>query len=289
MNQYGSAESLEKTNMGPRIEIVADEAVDKDFLTQIRTWANQVLERTGSPAPYLCVTVWKTLEKLQAYYREEKEVLGVITGEETDFLATHDAWRGYPRIHICQERLEGIPSAVFQGVVHHEISHALQHGTQEFYTFRFSSKLQEVGRTYGLDLAHLQQCVYFLSVAIKDWEVVQGLAEKGLAFSQVALVEHLISDTDDERQVWEVVHGNSALKMIALAAFLKTLLPIEAMIAAGIEEARVLRGRWGEAYGWLPQGERETLFRYAQTTIDRERKTFQERLEQATLRLISQV
>jgi len=274
--------------MAPRIEIVAAEAVDKDFLTQIRTWANEVLERTGSPAPYLCVTVWKTLEKLQAYYREEKEALGVITGEETDFLATHDAWRGYPRIHICEERVAGIPSAIVQGVVYHEISHALQHGTQEFYTFRFSSHLQEVGRIYGLDLAHLQQCVYFLSVAIKDWEVVQGLAEKGLAFSQVALLEHLISDTDEERQVWEMVHGNSALRTIALAAFLKTLLPIEAMVSVGIEEAQVLRNRWEEAYRWLPQGEREALFRLAQISRKRERKTFQERLEQAALRLIIQ-
>jgi hypothetical protein len=250
------AESLEKTNTAPRIEIVADEAIDKDFLTQIRTWANKVLKRTASPAPYLCLTVWKTLEKLQAYYREEKEALGVITGEETDFLATHEAWRGYPRIHICEEKLEGIPSAIVQGVVHHEISHALQHGTQEFYTFRFSTHLRKVERTYGLDLAHLQQCVYFLSVAIKDWEVVQGLA-----FSQVVLLEHLISDTDEERQVWEVAHGNSALRTIALAAFLKTLLPIEAMVSVEIEEAQALRNRWEEAYRWLPQGEREALFR----------------------------
>jgi hypothetical protein len=28
-------------------------------------------------------------------------VLGVITGEETDFLATHDVLIGFPRIHIC--------------------------------------------------------------------------------------------------------------------------------------------------------------------------------------------
>jgi len=274
--------------MAPRIEIVADEAIDKDFLTQIQTWANEVLERTGSPAPYLCVTVWKTSEKLQAYYREEKKALGVITGEETDFLATHDAWRGYSRIHICEERLEGIPSAIAQGVVHHEISHALQHGTQEFYTFRFSTNLREVGRTHGLDLAHLQQCVYFLSVAIKDWEAVQGLAEKGLAFSQFALLEHLISDTDEERRVWELVHGNSALRTIALAAFLKTLLPIDAMVSLGIEEAHALRNRWEEAYRWLPQGAREALFRLAQITRKRKQKTFQERLEQATLRLIMQ-
>ena len=282
--------SMRKKKMAAQIQIVAHEEVEKDFVTQVRTWANEVLERGGllSASPYLCITIWKTMEKLQAFFREEKEVLGVVTGEETDFLATHDAWRGYPRIHICQERLRGIPSAIVQGVIHHEISHALHHGTPEFYTFRFSSKLQQVGRSRGLDLPLIQQCVYLLSVAIKDREVVQWLAAKGLGFGQLALLEHLISDTEEERQIWEVVRGSSALKKIALASFLKTLLPIEAMISAGIEDAQTLRNQWNEAYGWLTESEREGLSRFAQCTMNYEEKTFQERLEQAVLRLITQ-
>jgi len=216
-----------------------------------------------------------------------------------DFLATHDAWRGYPRIHVCQERLKGIPGDVVQGVIHHEISHALQHGTREFYTFRFSSRLQQVGRTHGLGLSHLQQCVYFLSVAIKDREAVQQLAEKGLAFSQVALLEHLISDTEDERlehlisdtddesRIWEVVRGSPVLRKIALAAFLKVLLPIQAMISVGIEEAQTLRDQWNEAYGWLSEKEQEDLLRLAQRTMNLEGGSFQERLEQAVLQFIT--
>jgi hypothetical protein len=279
-----------KRKMTGQIQIVAHEGIHKDFLTQIRNWANEVWERTGllSVPPNLCITIWKTLQELQAFYRREKEALGVVTGEETDFLATHDAWRGYPRIHVCQERLRGIPSAIVQGVIHHEIGHALHHGTPEFYTFRFSSRLQEVGRSCGLDLPLLQQCVYFLSVAIKDREVVQWLAEIGLGLSQQALIEHLISDTEEERRIWEIVRGSSALRKIALAAFLKILLPIEAMISVGIEEAQTLENEWNKAYGWLSEREREGLFRLARCTMNYEGKTFQERLEQATLRLISE-
>jgi len=279
-----------KSKMVDPIQIVAHVGIDKDFLTQIRTWANEVLERTGSlpPCPYLCIRIWKTIERFQAFYREEKEALGVITGEETDFLATHDAWRGYPRIHICQERLKGISSAIFQGIVHHETSHALHHGTPEFYTFRFSSRLQEMGRSYGLDLPLLQQCVYFLSVALKDREVIQWLAEIGLGFGQIALLEHLISDTEEERQMWEVVRGFSALRKIALAAFLKTFLPIEAMISVGIEEVQSLRNQWDGAYRWLSERDREGLSRLAQWTLNPEGNNFQERLEQAVLRLITQ-
>jgi len=276
--------------MATQLKIVSPEGIDEGFLTQIRMWANEVFERTEllSPFPYLFITIWKTLEELQAFYREEKEALGIVTGEEADFLATHDAWRGYPRIHICQERLKGIPGAIIQGVIHHEISHGLHHGTPEFYTFRFSSGLQEVGRSYGLDLSLIQQYVYFLSVAIKDREVVHWLAAKGLGFSQRALLEHIISDTEEEHRIWQVVCGSPPLRKIALASFLKSLLPIEAMISVGIEDAQTLRNQWNEAYGWLTEAERESLSRFATCTVNHEGKPFQERLEQAALRFITQ-
>jgi len=276
--------------MATRLQIVTHEGIDKGLLTQTRTWANEVLERTGllSLPPYLCITIWKTMEELQDFYRGENEALGVVTGEETDFLATHDAWRGYPRIHICQERLRGIPGAIVQGVIHHEISHALHHGTPEFYIFLFSTRLQEAGRSCGLDLPLLQQCVYFLSVAIKDLEVVQWLAEIGLGFSQKALIQHLISDTEEERRIWELVCGSPSLRKIALAAFIKTLFPIVAMITVGIEGAQAFKNQWNEAYGWLSEREREGLFRLAQCTMNQDGKTFQERLEQAALRLITE-
>lgn len=273
-----------------RIHIAVSEGVDEGFVTQIRTWANEVLERPGlhSPPPYLCVTIWKTIEALESFFLKEKEKLGVVTGEETNFLATHDAWRGYPRIHVCQARLKGIPSAIVQGVIHHEVSHGLHHGTPEYYTFRFSSGLQEAGRSKGLDLPFLQQCIYFLSMAMKDREVVQWLTEIGLGLSQQILLEHLISDTEEERRVWEIVRYSPAMRKIALAAYLKTFLPVEAMLAVGIEKARGLRNQWREAYRWLPEREQGGLLRLAQCIMNQEGKTFQDRLEQAAFRLLTE-
>jgi hypothetical protein len=180
----------------------------------------------------------------------------------------------------------GIPNSVIQGVIHHEIAHALNHGTLEFYTFTFSKGLQEAARSRGLDMPHLQQCVYFLSVAIKDREVALWLARIGLGFSQVALLRHLIAETEEERQAWEVVRGSGSLQKIALPAFLKVLLPVETLGTAQGEEAQNLRKEWDEAYAWLGEKEREGLLNLAHRLMSLEGRTFQERLERATFLLI---
>jgi hypothetical protein len=275
--------------MGTQIQIVAHKEVDESFLNQVRTWVTEVLriEDLPSSPPFLSVSIWKTMEKYQDFYQREKEELGVVTGEETDFLATHDAWRGYPRIHICQERLMGIDGTIVQSVIHHETGHALHHGTPEFYTFCFSNRLQEAGRFYGLDLPLLQQCVYLLSVAIKDQDVILWLAKNGLGSSQLALLGYLLSDTEEEHQVWERIRESHALRKIAFAAFLKTLLPIEAMISAGFEGAQIFKDQWDEVYGWLSDAERKGLSLLGRSIMNLEVKTFQERLEEVAFQLIT--
>jgi hypothetical protein len=276
--------------MGTQIQFIIHEKIDEGFLTRIRTCVNEVLEIEEVPSPplYLSISIWKTMEKYQDFYQREKKELGIVTGEETDFLATHDAWRGYPRIHICQERLMGIAETIVQGVIHHEIGHALHHGAPEFYTFRFSNRLQEAARSRGLDLILLQQCVYLLSVAIKDQDVIFWLAKNGLGSSQLALLGYLLSDTQEEHQVWENIRGSPALRKIAFAAFLKTLLPIEALISSGFEGAQILKDQWDEVYGWLSEGERKGLSLLGQSIMNLEVKAFQERLEQAAFQLITE-
>jgi hypothetical protein len=271
------------------VEIVSHDGVDDSFSVKIRMWSGEVFEKPGmlSLPIHVCITIWKTVEELHAFYQNEREELGVVVGNETDFLATHEAWRGYPRIHICQERLQGISDAVLRGVIHHEIAHAVLHGSPEFYTFRFSKDLQQVAGSSGLDSNLLQQCVYLLSVAMKDFEVIRWLAERGFGSSQLAVVEYLISDTEEDHRIWELVWDSPALRKIALAAFLKILLPVVALITCGIPESRALRDKWNEAYGWISEKDREGLFRLAGCIVNHGEYSFQERLEQVAYRLLS--
>lgn len=271
------------------LEIVPKKGTDAALVARIRGWAIEAVERRGTLAtpPRLCITIWKSPEELKTFYQQEEEDLKVVTGEETDFLATHEAWRGFPRIHVCEEKVKEVSLAVLRGVLHHEIGHALHHGSLELYTFRFSARLQDAGNTCGMELPLLQQCVYFLSVAVKDYEVVKWLAGVGLGDSQADLVQYMIADTEQERQVWEMVRVDTAPRKIVLASFLKTVLSIEALISAGTENAQALLDKWQKAYSWLSEQERLGLIRFARSTFEAKTKTFQTRLEETTLRLIT--
>ena len=274
--------------MTNRIVIQSSEGIQKEFFAKVQLWGNEVLEKIGPSAapPFIHINIWRRMDELQFFYEKEKQELGILTGEDTDFLATHEAWRGDPRIHICQERVKKVPDVVLQSVLHHEISHALLHGAPEFYTFRYSNKLQEAGRICGLDLALLQQCVYLLSIAIKDYDVVTWLTDIGLGIGQLHLLEYMITDTEDERRIWEVVCANTVPRKLALAFFLKTLLPIEALVSLRVERSEIIKNHWKEAYRWLSDKIQEGLVSFAHSTMAYSDKPFQQRLENVTLKLL---
>jgi len=276
--------------MTAQIEIVPYDGMNKGFLSQIQTWVKNVLEKAdpSSTPPYLRLTIWKNIKALQEFYDQEKEDLGIVTGEESDFLATHEAWRDYPRIHICHERVKGVQDAVIEGVLHHEIGHALFHGSMEFYTFKFTGRLQEAARFNGFDLHLLQKCVYFLSIAIKDWEVIQWLTKIGLGPCQKSLLEYMMKDKEEEQEAWGVAKHSPVMKKIAMAAFLKIILPIEAMILIRSEDALKLKNQWKEAYSWLSVMEQDGLLRLSQRIMEFGESRFQEKLENAAYGLIEE-
>jgi hypothetical protein len=275
--------------MTNQIVIQPSEGIQKQFLAKIQLWANEVLEKIGPSAvpPFICINIWRRMDELESFYQKEKRELGIAIVEDTEFLASHEAWRGDPRIHICQERVKNVPDIVIRSVIHHEISHALLHGAPEFYTFRYSTKLQDAGRICGLDLALLQQCVYLLSIAIKDDDVVTWLTDIGLGVDQLHLLEYMITDTQDERRIWEVICANPVPRKLALAFFLKTLLPIEALVLLGVEGAETIKDKWQEAYDWLSETVKEGLVGFTHNTMANRDKPFQKRIEDVAINFIS--
>jgi hypothetical protein len=271
------------------IETVLMGKVHESFLLKVQNWAGEVMEKTGPgmATDRISFYFWEKGKDFQEFDIREKAELGVVTSDESNFLATHEAWRGYPRIHLSLEKIRSIPEEIIPGVVQHEIGHALLHGKPEFYRFLFSEHLQETARSRGLDLPLLQQLVYLLSVALKDEEVVRLLHGRGVGYYQNRLLEYLLEDSEEEQQIWEQIKDLPTLRKIAWAVFLKTLLPIETLAKSNDPEAGLLLDRWEKAYPWLTNRERNDLRAYARWVIEQPIKNFQDRLEQVVLEMIN--
>ena len=245
--------------MKAAIDLFPQGIIDQPFLVKAREWAGEVIEKTEPRAApdRISIYLWEKEKDFQGFDAREKAELGVVTGGESDFLATHEAWRGFPRIHISLEKIQGISEKIVRGVVQHEIAHALLHGKPEFYQFRYTDRLMEAGRSAGLDFPMIQQWVYLLSIAIKDEEVVRWLGEAGLGLYQIRVLEYLMEDTEEERQAWDLIRDHPALRRLGLAAFLKIRLPIETLVGLGLPESGLLQEKWKAAYAWLTdQGEK---------------------------------
>jgi len=133
------------------------------------------IEEVPSSPPLICpYRSGKRWRNIRTSIREKRKN-SVLSRRRNRLFGHHDAWRVIQG-SILSRKIDGNRWTIVQGVIHHETGHALHHGAPEFYTFRFSNRLQEAGRFYGLNLSLLQQCVYLLSVAIKDQDVTLWLA-----------------------------------------------------------------------------------------------------------------
>jgi hypothetical protein len=275
--------------MKATIDLFPQGIIDQPFLVKAREWAGEVIEKTEPRAASdpISIYLWEKEKDFQGFDAREKAELGVVTGGESDFLATHEAWREFPRIHISLEKIQGISEEVVRGVVQHEIAHALLHGKPEFYQFRYTDRLMEAGHSAGMDFPMIQQWVYLLSIAIKDEEVVRLLGAAGLGLYQIRVLEYLMENTEEERRAWDLIGDHPALRRLGLAAFLKIRLPIETLAGLGLPESGLLQEKWEAAYAWLSDQGEKALNANVRKVLETPHNNFQDRLERTALGLIN--
>ncbi len=271
--------------MGDKVKVAAEGRVPEEFMAQVRRTVDSVLERAQEEPPEMEVRVWESMDSMIGFLQEEKQRLGVSTEGEEDFLAVHEAWAGGPRIHVCRERVKGLPETVIRGALQHEAAHAFLHGSPEFYAFRFTTRLQDAARASGMDFPLLQQYVYLLSIAVKDAEVAEWLGGLGLSEGQAALIRHDLEDVRREREIWGKLSPSPAGRRLALSLYLKTLASVAAVKRASEDLAKTLEEEWTRAFSWLPAAERLELNGFADSLAG-SGEGFQERLEAAALRLL---
>jgi len=231
--------------------------------------------RFGSRVPYKVEVHMVDRETtMRNFLKEEKFRLGITTSGEEEFICTHDAWHGYPRIVICYERLAKLNKLARLGAVRHEAAHCVLHGSLEYYIFTIPEDCRNVAMIKGIDLAVLQQALYFLSVAVKDFEATRFLVRHEYIDCQFAFALEWLQPSEEDSSIWKSVETDRQAKFIYQTALLKStffahpLLALPRSKKISLEQQVLLGRRMEELVEHLGEAEQRKLLQVTNIIVD---------------------
>jgi len=190
---------------------------------------------------------------------EERTMLGILTGGNTEWPATHDAWLGYSRITVCAERCAAQPPLIADAALRVVVGHTVLHGTVDHYVFHISSEALEQAQTQGIDREVLEHLLYHVATAVKGYEVARLLARHGYWADQVALAFQQLVLSPEDRLAWQLAQRDRRARLIYLTAQLKPLLFAQPFLA----RAPVLAHAIQEMTALLPTTESKRIHQLA--------------------------
>jgi len=141
--------------------------INENFIKKIETIIEEFYVKTSWKPVLLEVYVYSTGERMRSTIFREAEELGVVV--VGDFTVMHEAWRGWPRIHISYEDCRSLDDKIFKSILVHELAHSKLHGSPYYYVVNVDRRLMEDYGSEALTIA------YLASIAIKDLEVLKLL------------------------------------------------------------------------------------------------------------------
>ena len=229
----------------------------QDELREIRNTLKDCYLHLGSWLPERVeIHLFDTPARLAGFLESEKAELGIKTTGDEAFICSHDAWRGFPRLLICTERLSALSPLARLGTLRHEAAHTVLHGALAYYVFRIPADCLELARAKGMEQVVLQQVLYYCAIAVKDFEVTRLLLRQGYRECQVASAQALSLPGEDDKLAWLLAKYNRQARLLFFAGQLKTLLlnwPLEVVGLLSLEELA------DSILGYIEPAERKAL------------------------------
>jgi len=168
---------------------------------------------------------------MRALLKEDKLRLGITTSGDEEFICSHDAWRGYPRVICCLEKLAKLNKLARLGAIRHEAAHSALHGSLEYYIFRIPDDCRHTAAIKGLDSTVLDQALYYVSVAVKDFEVTKFLVQHDFINCQFTFALEWLRPSEQDKSTWKLAQTNRQAKFIYLTTLLKPTLFAHPLLA----------------------------------------------------------
>ncbi len=250
--------------------------------------------RFGSRVPYKVeVHIVDREATMQDLLKEEKLRLGITTSGDEEFICTHDAWRGYPRIIFCFERLAKLNRLARLGAVRHEAAHSVLHGSLEYYIFRIPEDCRHIAMIKGIDSTVLDQALYFLSVAVKDFEATRFLVQHDYIGCQFAFALEWLQPSEEDKSAWKLAAANRQAKFICETALLKPTLFAHPLLALprskgiSLEQQVQLGARVEGLVEYLGDAERNKLLQVTNIIVENLTEDTHKNVDSALLQAMS--
>jgi len=167
------------------------------------------------------------IEKLTHLEIEARDLGIVAIG---DFITLHEAWRGYPRIHISLEELINTPRDIVKTLLIHEAAHSVLHGSLQYYILSITDRELLV----RMDREELLKAMYMVSTAVKDLEVAHYLVNINLLNECITYSKYTIN------QLKSMECNHDLLTLAQISKLLASLVPLSKALRSEILEEYIV-------------------------------------------------
>lgn len=168
--------------------------------------------------------IFENSSSMQAYSKLQQDSIGIYsTGFETEFIASHEAWTGIPKILVCYERLKKFEPVMKKAILRHEAAHSILHGSIEYYVFQTPGTLCKAAQSFHLPREFVIEILYLISIAVKDYEVTKLLTDNNYVDDQIAYSSYFIKPSKDDLLAWNISQGDFRKELLCLLSRLKDL------------------------------------------------------------------
>lgn len=192
--------------------------IDEGFAGLVTESLVNAYRALGGAPSLVEVYVYESSELRDRCIKERAAWLGVIALGFYD--VSHEAWEGWPRIHVVQSSLRALEPRVVKALLLHEAAHSVLHGSLASYVVNIDLNS---ALALGVDPLIL---AYLASVVVKDLEVHKYLVDRGLSMHVEVYFEHFKSSL-------KTIECRDVTSLLELA---KLLTPCVLVSCPGLEE-----------------------------------------------------
>ncbi|MCJ7514400.1 MAG: hypothetical protein MUO89_00285 [Dehalococcoidia bacterium] len=215
------------------ISIITSGNIPWSFKRDIENIFRDCYRRFGSRIPYKVeIHVVDKEANMRALLKEDKLRLGMAASDgDEEFVCAHDAWRGYPRVICSLDKLAQLNKSGKLGAIRHEAAHSALHGSLEYYIFRIPDECRHTAAIKGLEPPVLDQALYYVSVAVKDYEATRLLVQHDFIDCQFTFALEWLKPSEQSKSDWKLAQANRQAKFIYLTTLLRPMLFAHPLLA----------------------------------------------------------